>query len=84
MAAREWDVPKPAYRWQQNRQKFLSDRLQIDAPPNEGEKAGSRDELHRFEWTEQRRDIARNIGIDTEFSPSFPTKRGDAQKIDSC
>ena len=33
MAAREWDVPKPAYRWQQNRQKFLSDRLQIDARP---------------------------------------------------
>ena len=31
MAAREWDVPKPAYRWQQNRQKFLWDRLQIDA-----------------------------------------------------
>ena len=29
MAAREWNVPKPAYRWQQNRQKFLSDRLQI-------------------------------------------------------
>ena len=31
MAAREWDVPKPAHRWQQNRQKFLWDRLQTDA-----------------------------------------------------
>ena len=31
--------------------------------PNEGEKAGSPDKLHRFEWTEQRRDIVRNISI---------------------
>ena len=31
--------------------------------PNEGEKAGSPDKSHRFEWTEQRRDIVRNISI---------------------
>ena len=45
MAAREWDVPKPAYRWQQNRQKFLSDRLQIDARadrPTAGRSQGRR------------------------------------------
>ena len=50
--------------------------------PNEGEKAGSSDKLHRFEWTEQRRGIVRNISILSFLLASmwFPHRTGRCAK----